>query len=271
MAIKFADDKEGLVNTEVDESPKETPEEYSERVQRRINKLTGERRAESDRASALEAQLQRTLAEKAELEKKVATSIPQDAMAEQLKARLESAKKNYVSAYDTGDKDALVDAQIQIADITADLKSIQQRSQQPESKPAPVVQAPRQQAPNPTATDWAAKNSWFRNNNVMTAAAFIIDNQLASEGYDPNDPSYFQELDKRLAKEFPHKYREAPRKEVVSGSGRQDAPRNAKSIELNDEERRIARVFGLTEDQYKEQKARVEAANGQGIEVKIGR
>lgn len=248
-------------------------EQYSERVQRRINKLTGERRAESEARIAAENEVIRLRQETEDLRKQVQTSIPQDAFGDQLKARLESAKKNFSNAYDNGDKDGMVDAQLQIADITSDIKLLQHRprAEAPRQQEQRRVEAPRQ-APNPSAQEWAGRNKWFRNDDVMTAAAFVIDGKLTNEGYDPNDPSYFDELDKRMKEQFPHRFRDAPRKEVISGSDRGDRGNpSKKDISLNDEEKRIARVFGLTEDEYKDQKRRVDAAGGQALEVTVRR
>ena len=78
--------------------------------------------------------------------------------------------------------------------------------------PAPVQQyqqAPqqRQAAPDPRAEDWAAKNTWFGQDRMLTYAAWGIHQELIEkEGVDPASDEYYTELDQRLRSEFPRKF-----------------------------------------------------------------
>ena len=57
------------------------------------------------------------------------------------------------------------------------------------------------------AEDWASKNSWFGNDSAMTYTAFDIHKKLVEEeGYDPKSDEYYEEVDKRIRLEFPHKF-----------------------------------------------------------------
>ena len=55
------------------------------------------------------------------------------------------------------------------------------------------------------ATDWAAANDWFNTDRVMTAVALEVDSQVQEEGFDPADDDYYQEIDRRMANQFPNK------------------------------------------------------------------
>jgi hypothetical protein len=58
------------------------------------------------------------------------------------------------------------------------------------------------------ATQWLQSNSWYdpSGEDVDSRIAKVIDNSLASEGWDPSDPEYWDELDNRLKERLPHRY-----------------------------------------------------------------
>jgi GH15 family glucan-1,4-alpha-glucosidase len=57
------------------------------------------------------------------------------------------------------------------------------------------------------AEAWASKNTWFGNDTAMTYTAFDVHKRLVEEeGYDPKSDEYYEEIDKRIRLEFPHKF-----------------------------------------------------------------
>lgn len=58
------------------------------------------------------------------------------------------------------------------------------------------------------ATQWLNSNRWYDPSGKDTDSriAKVIDNALASEGWDPADPEYWDELDNRLKERLPHRY-----------------------------------------------------------------
>ena len=61
--------------------------------------------------------------------------------------------------------------------------------------------------PDPRAEDWASKNEWFGKDSAMTYTAFDLHKKLTEqEGFDPNSPEYYAEIDKRIRVDFPHKF-----------------------------------------------------------------
>ena len=51
------------------------------------------------------------------------------------------------------------------------------------------------------------KNPWFGNDSAMTYTAFDLHKQLVEEeGFDPKSKEYYDEVDKRIRVEFPHKF-----------------------------------------------------------------
>ena len=57
------------------------------------------------------------------------------------------------------------------------------------------------------AESWASKNTWFGTDRAMTLLLFEIHKDLVEkEGYDPKSNEYYEEIDKRIRVDFPHKF-----------------------------------------------------------------
>ena len=79
---------------------------------------------------------------------------------------------------------------------------------QPQAAP-PQQQAPQQQAaPDPKLEKWLGKNQWFGQDRLMTRAAQAFHEQLVlEEDFDPTSDDYYKEIDSRMRKEMPNKFR----------------------------------------------------------------
>ena len=120
------------------------------------------------------------------------------------------------------------------------------------------------------AEDWAAKNSWFGQDNIKTAAALAIDAELKSEGYDPTDNDFYQEIDKRINKAFSQNTEETTERvqessskpaQVVSGSSR-SSPSSSSKVKLSKEDVRLAQKWNIPLEQYAAEKLKVDGADG---------
>ena len=82
-------------------------------------------------------------------------------------------------------------------------------AQQAQQKQATRL-APREQDLDPKLRSWMSKNeSWFNKDAVMTGGVKAIHEQLVGvEDYDPTSDEYYAEIDRRMRKEFPHKFQE---------------------------------------------------------------
>ena len=60
----------------------------------------------------------------------------------------------------------------------------------------------RRHSSRPKAEKWA-ENEWFGDDEIMTQAAFVIHNNLRSEGFDGTEDEYYTQLDTRLKERFP--------------------------------------------------------------------
>jgi hypothetical protein len=151
---------------------------------------------------------------------------------EDQKVRLEYAKMKLSEAVQAGDGDAMVQAQTMWNDAQAAVGEFARAKQTAEREAqgrndAPVVDPTVQR----NAADWMRRNNWYRpdTSDRDSQIAKKVDELLVTEGMNPSDPDYWDELDNRLQKALPHRYNDntdsnsAVRKprNVVGSSGRE--------------------------------------------------
>jgi len=77
--------------------------------------------------------------------------------------------------------------------------------------------------------DWMSRNRWYdpKRGDEDSRIALIIDTKVIEEGYDPATPEYWDELDRRLKRRLPHRYKQAAHRDgenrpraVTGGSGK---------------------------------------------------
>tara|TARA_R110002153_G_scaffold104963_2_gene243170 strand:+ start:1336 stop:2250 length:915 start_codon:yes stop_codon:yes gene_type:complete len=200
-------------------------ESYSKGVQKRISRLTERyRKEERDRQEAVRV-AQQLLQEKQNLEgrlKQLDSGYLQQYGA-RAQAQVESARRNYKDAYDTGDTDRMIEAQEALSRAVSDndrYELARQRADQRMYQPEPefqqqpqqrfAQQQQQQEAPpvDQKAQGWAEKNTWFGQDEVMTYAAFGVHRKLVEEeGFDPQSEEYYSEIDRRMRSEFPNKFK----------------------------------------------------------------
>jgi hypothetical protein len=93
----------------------------------------------------------------------------------------------------------------------------------------------------------------------------VIDQQMVRDGFAPTDPDYFDELDKRLQKEFPQKFGRAPGRPPANNPTIQNrsapAPAPGKvRVTITQADREMANHLGISVEQYAREKAKTERA-----------
>ena len=201
-----------------------------------------------------------------------------------LQERIKLAENAYLSAYDEGDKEKLLESQNILQDAKTDLKFVSARKKQLENIQTQVdtdktkdyqeaqgyTPEPQQQQYDPRAVEWANKNDWFGKDEVTTAVALAIDQQLKTEGYDPSSSDFYEEVDIRLRKELPNKFRAADNTQKppqqVAGSSRKSSPSNKRKVKLSSKDVSLAKKWGIPLDTYAAEKAKVDKV-GDGYSV----
>ena len=136
-----------------------------------------------------------------------------------------------------------------------------QRQEQEQEQQQPQAQQPQQapqEAPpkaDPRAEKWAGTNEWFGNDNTMTFAAYGIHKQLVDEAFDPTGDDYYDELDKRIREEFPHKFSDTGTKRrnaqtVVGVSRSNSSQKGRRQVKLSPSQVAIATKLGVPLEEY---------------------
>jgi hypothetical protein len=254
------------------EPPAEVTEEelneYSDKVRKRIQHFTkgyhDERRKAEAAAREKEEAIrlaQQLLQENEKL--KHESSKTQTALLEQAKARisheLEASKRAYKQAYESGDSDKVVEAQIALNNVQA--KAERLAAYKPALQPKQVDVKPEPVAPavDSKAVEWQKDNPWFGSDDEMTSLALGLHQKLVREGIDPQSEEYYDRINRRMRQVFPDAFEsedespERPRRNnVVAPASRSTAP---KKIVLTKTAVALAKRLGLTPEQYARQVA----------------
>jgi hypothetical protein len=134
-----------------------------------------------------------------------------DRLVEDESTRVEYAKMKATQAAQAGDVPSQMEYMEQFYEAKNKLAQIQllkQRQIEEAKKPRNNVPNPATEVVQENATQWLNSNRWYDPSGKDTDSriAKVIDNALASEGWDPADPEYWDELDNRLKERLPHRY-----------------------------------------------------------------
>ncbi len=253
---------------EVKKEEKDEREEYSESVKKRIDRLTYKIREAERREKEAVNYAQQVKGERDTLQTKF-DKLDDGYVNEftgRVKSQLESAKIQLKDAVAKGDVDAQVAANQNLARLAIEEERIkateEQRKKYEESlKNAgqigdqPVQSRVQQPKPDPKAEQWAEKNEWFGKDEAMTYASFGIHKKLVEEdGFNPTSDEYYEEIDKRIRKEFPHKFNgeekasSKPVQTVASASRTSGTGR--KTVRLTPSQVAIAKKLGVPLEEY---------------------
>jgi hypothetical protein len=264
------EDKKDEVKQEKLQTKKSELDEYSEGVKKRIAKLTHKiREAERQREEAL-SYAQSIKQEKDSIESRLYKTDERyvSEFQNRVKSTLDNAKIALKAAINAGDVDAQVAAQQTIAELTLEsarlnaAKAAQEDLPRQQSKEVNITPQRSVQQPqvDPKAEDWATKNPWFGNDAAMTYTAFEMHKKLVEEeGFDPKSDEYYNEIDKRIRVEFPHKFgtkedinstERAKPAQTVASAARPTQTGRKKTVRLTPSQVAIAKRLGVPLEEY---------------------
>ena len=187
-----------------------------------------------------------------------------DKALEDQQVRLEYAKMKVSEAASSGDGDAMVEAQELMYEARQAVDQLKYQRQQT-NKPAVNIPDPRIQR---NAATWMERNTWYKPDTSDTDSKIAkqLDEELSKDGWNPNEPDYWDELDNRLQKYLPHRYNGAsdgnnsvrkPRN-VVGSSGREASAafggNNRTSFVLNPERVSAMKAVGAWDNPERKKK-----------------
>lgn len=177
-------------------------------------------------------------------------------------AELEEAKRKYKAAYEAGDSDALLAAQEEM--MTAKMRAERVSSFRPaplqptkddvQSKPQPDATRQQPVQVDPRAKSWQSDNPWFGQDRKKTRFALLVHQELIEdEGIDPQSDKYYEELNKRVRKQFqddddtPTHSEQRSRTSVVAPVSRNTS---SKKVVLTQTQVRLANKLGVPVELY---------------------
>lgn len=173
---------------------------------------------------------------------------------------LQMAKRAYKEAYESGDVDAMTEAQHQLNIASIKVRETQNFKITPLQETETQVQIPQRSVQQPPPPDnralaWQERNPWFGQDEEMTAMAYGLHEKLKNSGIVPGSDRYYAELDKTIRRRFPENFEEeAPPQERPKKSSTVVAPAtrstNSQKVKLKTSELNIAKKLGLTPEQY---------------------
>ena len=250
-------------------------EDYSEKVQKRINQLTAQRKQALEEAQAALEYAQKQKKENENLTAKL-NNLDKGYINEygtRVDSQTEQAKRLFKEAYEAGDSDKMAEAQDVMAKLAIEKERLriqkaraEQDAQQPVEKKeeAQKQQAPKVEDLDPKLQTWMKSNTWFGTDMVMTGAAQGLHQQLVgSEGFDPTSDEYYAEIDKRMRDSFPNKFQEkrqnAQTVAPATSNGRAVKSGRKKTVELSPGQVAFAKKMNIPLERYAKEVAKIES------------
>jgi hypothetical protein len=255
-----------IVETQSTQAQGEELDVYSDKVKKRIDKLTARLR-ETERREQAALEYAKNVQQKAQAYEQYAYNSDNARLGE-AKSRIETqavALKQIIrKAREEGDYDTEIEAQERLTEIQMEQRSISEVASQRQYNQQQVQQAPQQaQQPvqqrstyDPKAEAWAEENEWYGKNVAMTHAAQGIHKQLVlAERFDPNSDEYYDELNNRLREAFPTQFNAKNRTnrpvQTVAPASRSSGVNNARrTVKLSPSQVAIAKKLGVPLEEY---------------------
>jgi len=248
------------------EESKDELEDYSKNVQKRIATLTKKMREQERAAESAYAYAKSLQDENVKL-KENTTQLNTNYQTEaenRLKSQRAQANNVLKSAYQEQDWDKVTKAQEILDKITVEESKLQftkmqapaVEEQNQQVIPNPLEQPQQRVDPDPKAEEWAQKNEWFGSDEPMTLVAFNIHNKLLEQGFDPEDSMYYDEIDKQMRAEFPHKFANgggvetSKIQQTVAPAGRTTNSKGRKQVRLTKSQVEMAKRLNVPLKEY---------------------
>jgi len=250
-------------------------DDYGQKVQSRIDKLT-KRLRETERREQAAIQYAQGVQSESQQIRQRANVLDSGYVAEfgdRVDAQMTEAKNELKQAMDLGDVDKQVEVQAKLSRLAIEQeRAASHRAQrerlaeemrargvdpnQPQMPQQMPQQMPRQPAPppppDPKAQNWAEKNTWFGEDEPMTLTSFSIHRKLMEEGFDPSSDMYYNEVDKRMKDTFPHKFdrQVSPTQSVASANRGGPIARRKGTVRLTPSQVAISKKLGVPLSEY---------------------
>ena len=276
------EEEDRTIVREKSEEPEEL-ENYSKDVQKRINQLTAKRKQALEEADAAFNFAQQQKSENDQLKQQL-SQLNQGYTSEfgnRIESQTAQAKKLYKEAFDAGDAEKMSEASDLMAKLAIENERLRIQKARTEQTRATgnneekgnveqnipqTRQTAQKQDLDPKLQKWLDNNSWFGTDMIMTSGARAIHEQLVGqEGFDPSTDDYYAEVSKRMATEFPHKFKGGQKNTqsvAPASSGRSLKKGGKKTIELTPGQVAFAKKMRIPLEKYAQEVAKIEKNKG---------
>ena len=239
-------------------------EQYSDKVQKRIKKMTFQIK-EAERRERAAVDYAKGLKQKYETAQNKFEETDTNYLKEynaRIDAERDKAKAALKVAYESQDPEAITEAQDNLTKLAVEKEKVSMTLADKESKKKEVESQPaqEQQAPQPQishrAQEWASDNEWFGSDRVMTSAAMGIHEDLLQEGIDAETDEYYNQINKRMKEYFPQKFAQSSAEETTKAAPVQNVASvsrrsgGRKSVKLTKSQVVIAKKLGVPLEEY---------------------
>ncbi len=188
---------------------------------------------------------------------------------ESITTGIEAAKAQLAAAREAQDLGAEATAMAKISELgykQAKLNETKEaqaafEKQQADKKPEPTLgrQRAAKGTPDPKAEAWSERNPWFGQDTAMTYTAFDLHSKLVDQqGFDPSSDEYYEEIDKQIRLEFPHKFdkknvTDSTKPPQTVASAKRSGKTGRKTVRLTPSQVTIAKKLGVPLEEYAKQ------------------
>lgn len=276
------DDEDGGDDEDSSSPAKRQRLSRTQRLKASRDTFAEEARKQAERVAALEAKLRQYEDDAVD-----GAGAILDVYIKGLDDQLKTARIEYDQAFDAGDRNALWEATAKMTELVAEKKNAEKErravpkkgnptggEETPQTRtttdrsPAPTSRGGKPPEPTAAAKAWHKENAWFGKDRTMTLVTQSIDAEMVAEGFDINDPDYFTELDTRLRRELPHKFKdegeEKPKnRQTVMTNKSTPAGSNGKvRVSMTAADKKTADQMGISYERFALQKWRKQQAEG---------
>jgi len=278
-----ADESEGNQTEGFTESAEEAKarstemDEYGKKVQKRIGELTFKAKEAERKAQEADEFAQNVYEENQRLKQTLEWGRGEyiNEFSAKLNAAQELAEQTYRQAYEAGDPEKMVQAQRAFSEIAVqraklasmpppvelDKEAKYEKPLTKQAKPetiAPEVSEPATDFVDPKTEAWHNRNSWFGQDEAMTALTMGVHGKLVGQGVEPASDEYFAAIDKEVRLRFPEKFGKPRKTSPVAPASRSTATRK---VTLSPTEVARANKYGIPLERFAAEKAKLMESN----------
>jgi len=239
--------------------------DYSQSVQRRIDKLTKKMREAERREQAAIDYAKKVQEENKNLQASTLSTSRERITSDE--AQIASTEQLLNTAYQKAIEEQNVEKQVEAQQKMAQLaiekerfrirknKLEQEESMKPKEQPTvedaiKMADPQAQPSPDPKAQEWASENKWFGTDKAMTYTAMSLHDEIVAEGFDASSDEYYNEIDRRIRKEFPQKFEDQNKPTQKVASAVRKTTTGRRTVKLTPSQVAIARKLGVPLEEY---------------------